>query len=316
MQSTAGSPGAPAEPVPGRGGFRQGLRRSREQLVGRIRAALAEDKGLEAILEGLEQALIESDIGVRLTERLLDAIRALPVAERTEVGVRRALRSLLRDALGEPWSEPAELSARPWVCLVVGVNGVGKTTTIGKLAARHRGLGRSVLLVAGDTFRAAAIEQLSIWAGRTGADLVRQEPGADPSSVTFDGMRSAVARSIDTVLIDTAGRLHTKANLMEELKKVRRVIERVEPGAPHEVLLVLDATTGQNALAQAVSFMEAVAVSGVVLTKVDGSARGGIVLAVRQELGLPVRYIGLGEGVSDLRCFDPDAFVDGLLPES
>ena len=204
---------------------------------------------------------------------------------------------------------------RPWVTLVVGVNGVGKTTSIGKLAARHQALGRSVLLVAGDTFRAAAADQLAVWADRAGAQIVRQEQGTDPSSVVFDGMKAAVAREVDVVLIDTAGRLHTKVNLMEELRKLRRVIERVLPGAPHEVLLVLDATTGQNAISQAKTFAAAVEVSGVVLTKLDGSARGGVVVAIRRELGLPVRYVGLGESAGDLQPFDAEEFASALVGE-
>ncbi|MDG1399324.1 MAG: signal recognition particle-docking protein FtsY, partial [Candidatus Binatia bacterium] len=202
----------------------------------------------------------------------------------------------------------------PWVQLVVGVNGVGKTTSIGKLAARHAAAGRKVLLVAGDTFRAAAADQLAVWAERTGAEIVRQDLGADPSSVAFDGMKAAEARNVDVVLVDTAGRLHTKVNLMEELRKVSRILGRVVPDAPHEVLLVLDATTGQNALAQARAFAEIVPITGVILTKLDGSARGGMTIAVRHELGAPVRYVGLGEGAEDLQNFVPEAFVDGLLP--
>jgi fused signal recognition particle receptor len=196
---------------------------------------------------------------------------------------------------------------------MVGVNGVGKTTTIGKLAARYREMGRSVLLVAGDTFRAAAIDQLEIWADRTGAQIVKQESGTDPSAVVFDGIRAAVARGTDVVLIDTAGRLHTKVNLMEELKKVHRIIAREVPGAPHEVLLVVDATTGQNAVAQARTFQAAVAVTGVILTKLDGSAKGGVVVAIRHELGLPIRFVGLGETAQDLQPFDPDLFAESLF---
>lgn len=294
--------------------FRLGLAKSRDGLAAKIRGALGRDDDLEALIEGLEQGLIESDVGVRTTQTLLDTVRALPASDRNESGVRAALRGQVRELLdgADPLSSPT--GDGPWVCLVVGVNGVGKTTTIGKLAARYREQGRSVLLVAGDTFRAAAIDQLSVWADRVGAEIVRQEPGADPSSVAFDGVAAAVARNSDVVLIDTAGRLHTKVNLMAELKKVRRVVERQCPGAPHEVLLVLDATTGQNAIAQARTFSEAVEVTGVALSKLDGSARGGMAVAIRHELGLPVRFVGLGETAADLQPFDLDDFVDGLLP--
>jgi fused signal recognition particle receptor len=197
--------------------------------------------------------------------------------------------------------------------MVVGVNGVGKTTSIGKLAAREAAAGRKVLLVAGDTFRAAAGEQLAIWAERAGGDLIRQQQGSDPGAVVFDGIRAALARHADVAIVDTAGRLHTKSNLMEELKKVRRVIARELPGAPHETLLALDATTGQNGLAQARAFVEALDVTGVILTKLDGTAKGGIVIAIAAELGVPIRYVGVGEGVDDLREFDPAQFVDALL---
>ena len=310
-EQAAGSPVAERTPQER---FRFGLAKSRDALARRIRSALGKEDDRAFLLDGLEQGLIESDVGVRTAQRLLDVVRALPAAERTESGIRAALHREVRSMLSavEPASPPASHS--PWVCLVVGVNGVGKTTTIGKLASRHRAAGRTVLLVAGDTFRAAAADQLAVWAQRTGAALVRQEPGADPSAVVFDGVSAAVARGIDVVLVDTAGRLHTKVNLMEELKKVRRVIERQCPGAPHETLLVLDATTGQNALSQARTFAEAVSVSGVVLSKLDGSARGGMAVAICHELGLPIRFVGLGETAADLQPFDPDAFVDGLLP--
>jgi fused signal recognition particle receptor len=197
--------------------------------------------------------------------------------------------------------------------MVVGVNGVGKTTSIGKLAARYTRAGKRTLLVAGDTFRAAAIEQLTIWAERTGSDLVRHQHGGDPGAVAYDGMRAALARGTDVVIVDTAGRLHTKSNLMEELRKVRRVIAREIQGAPHDTLLVVDAVTGQNGLAQARAFLEHLNITGIILTKLDGTARGGIVLAIAGELGLPIRFVGLGEGVDDLRVFDPCAFASALL---
>jgi fused signal recognition particle receptor len=293
--------------------LRRGLTKSRAAFGGRLSAALGRGAQREADLEALEEVLIEGDVGVRATHDLLERLRRLPEDRRNPAGLAGALRAEMRAMLRAVPPEPESYAERPHVVLVVGVNGVGKTTTIGKLAARLRGRGHSVLLVAGDTFRAAAIDQLAVWAERSGAQIVRQEPGSDPSSVVFDGMSAGVARGIDVVLIDTAGRLHTKVNLMEELKKVRRVIDRVMPGAPHEVLLVVDATTGQNAVAQAKTFAAAVEVSRVILTKLDGSARGGVVVAISHELGLPVRYVGVGEAVDDLQPFDPDAYLDGLL---
>jgi fused signal recognition particle receptor len=221
------------------------------------------------------------------------------------------LRDELRTILGS--SGVVAPTTRPWIVLVTGVNGVGKTTTIGKLAFLHRAQGRKVLLVAADTFRAAAIDQLAVWAERVGADIVRHEQGADPSAVVFDGLRAARAREADLVLVDTAGRLHTRAPLMEELRKVRRTVERECPGAPHEVLLVLDATTGQNALNQARAFVDAAGVTGVVVTKLDGTAKGGVVAAIGRELGIPVRYVGVGEAADDLQPFDAEEFVTGLL---
>ena len=204
-------------------------------------------------------------------------------------------------------------SARPWVVLVVGINGVGKTTTIAKLAHQDRHQGLTPMLVAGDTFRAAAVEQLEIWGERVGAAVVKQKTGADPAAVVFDGLAAAVARGVDTVYVDTAGRLHTKVNLMEELKKINRTAAKKIPGAPHEVLLILDATTGQNALSQARLFHEAVGVTGLILTKMDGSAKGGVALAVVHETGIPLKYIGVGEAMEDLRPFDPEAFVEAIL---
>jgi fused signal recognition particle receptor len=303
---------APAAPSY-RDRLRFGLTKSRSALAGRLGAALGRGSARDADIEALEEVLIEGDVGVRATQELLAALRRLPADRRNPEGMRSELRDAMRALLQDVPAAPERYPNHPWVILVVGVNGVGKTTTIGKLAARHRAAGRSVLLVAGDTFRAAAIDQLSVWAERAGAQIVRQNPGSDPSSVVFDGMTAAVARAVDVVLIDTAGRLHTKVNLMEELKKVRRVIDRVLPGAPHEVLLVVDATTGQNAVSQARTFGSAVDVTGVVLTKLDGSARGGVVIAISHELGLPVRYVGVGESVADLQPFEPDAYVEGLL---
>ena len=263
-----------------------------------------------AILEELETRLISADVGVEATERILTALREL-----TDVG---ALIGALRECIVEiltPCAQPLVIDAahRPFVILVVGVNGSGKTTTIGKLARRCAAEGRSVLLAAADTFRAAAIEQLEVWAQRSGAEFAAQQPGADPGAVVFDALQAARARGIDLMLADTAGRLHSQSHLMEELKKVRRVIQRVDPSAPHEVLLVLDANQGQNALAQAQQFSEAVGVTGLVLTKLDGTARGGIVIAIAQQLRIPIRFIGVGESLEDFGEFDPAAFAAALL---
>jgi len=236
---------------------------------------------------------------------------------RNELKDGEALRAALKEELLAKLlvhHRPLELEkAQPAVVLVVGVNGVGKTTTIGKLAARYTAEGRKVLLAAADTFRAAAAEQLGVWAERAGVELIRHQEGADPSAVTFDACKAALARGAELLIVDTAGRLHTKVNLMEEMKKIRRVIGREIPGAPHETLLVLDAATGQNALNQTRIFQEAAGVTGLVLTKLDGSAKGGVVVAVSHEFGLPVRFIGVGEGIDDLRAFDPQEFVDALF---
>jgi fused signal recognition particle receptor len=205
------------------------------------------------------------------------------------------------------------LSVRPWVIIFLGVNGVGKTTTIGKLAAQYRGAGKKVLLVAGDTFRAAAIEQLDVWGQRIGVDVVKHRPGADPSAVVFDGLQAAKSRGVDVLLIDTAGRLHTKVHLIEELKKIRRVITREQPGAPHETLLVLDATTGQNGLQQARVFKDAADITGIVLTKLDGTAKGGVIISIQEELAVPVKYIGVGEEIEDLQPFEPASFARALF---
>ncbi len=248
---------------------------------------------------------------------LLDEVRK--EVRRNELQDPAALKKILHDKILAYLVEidrPAEMvmpESGPFVIMVVGVNGVGKTTSIGKIAAKFVRAGRAVLLVAGDTFRAAAIDQLKIWAGRSGVDIVAQKQGADPSSVVFDAMEYGRARHMDVIIIDTAGRLHTQVNLMEELKKIKRVIGKKLPGAPHEVMLVLDATTGQNAVSQAKLFNEAVGVTGLTLTKLDGTAKGGIVVNISRELGIPVRFIGVGEQIEDLRDFDPREFVDALF---
>ncbi len=316
---------APAETAAGEEVPESSAKRLRTAL-GRTRAVLAralQGRGRldDGQLAQLEEALLLADVGVRTTVSLLARLKREvgSATPRGDGGVLEHLRGLLLGAFVErlPAAKDARPDGGPWVILVTGVNGVGKTTTIGKLAARHAKEGRQVLMIAADTFRAAATEQLERWAARTGAVVVAQGAGADPAAVVVDGLRSAKGRHSDVVIIDTAGRLHTKANLMEELRKIRRVAERECPGAPHETLLVLDASTGQNGLQQARLFREAVAISGIVLTKLDGTARGGIAVAVATELGTPIRFIGIGEGVDDLRPFDAEEFVDALLlPET
>jgi len=268
------------------------------------------------VLDELETRLITADVGVETTERILDGLRKQ--VARKELSNLDALLAALRAALLDilrPAAVPLEIDPRvtPFAVLVVGVNGAGKTTTIGKLARHLKEEGAKVLLAAADTFRAAAVEQLQIWGERNGVPVIAQATGADPAAVVFDAMQAAKARGIDVVLADTAGRLHTQSNLMEELKKVKRVMGRVDAAAPHEVLLVLDASQGQNALQQARLFNEALRVTGVVLTKLDGTAKGGIVLAMASELGLPIRFIGTGETAEDFDEFDAEAFVDALL---
>lgn len=292
--------------------LRRTLAATKARLIAPFEAALGRgSSSWDGLTEQLEEVLISADVGVPGTRRLLEGMRTRSGGSSDGTALRAALRAEVVDVLAAP---PApEPSQRPWVILVVGVNGVGKTTTIGKLAALHAARGRRILLVAGDTFRAAAIDQLGVWAERTQSEVVRHTPGADPSAVVFDGMKAALARGVDVVLVDTAGRLHTRAPLMDELRKVRRVIEREIPGAPHETLLVVDATTGQNAVSQAKSFTEAVAIDGLILTKLDGTARGGVVIALRHELGVPVRYVGVGEAMDDLRPFDASEFAGALF---
>ena len=270
----------------------------------------------EEVLDELETRLIAADVGIETTEKILGGLRKR--VQRKELADLAALLAALRAAMLEvltPVAQPliVDRSRKPYVVLVVGVNGSGKTTTIGKLAHRFSREGRKVVLAAGDTFRAAAIEQLQVWGERNGVPVIAQAAGADPAAVTYDAMQSAQARGADVLIADTAGRLHTQGNLMEELKKVRRVIGRLDPDAPHEVLLVLDAGQGQNALAQAQQFHQAVGVTGLVMTKLDGTAKGGIVLAIADALKLPIRYIGVGETAADFDVFDAPAFVDAVL---
>ena len=285
---------------------RTALSRSLDRITGRALDPAAREE--------LEAALLASDIGVRTVSKLMDRIREEgPAAEQVRVLLRAAVLDTLQAGQREPIDRQITNSSKPFIMLAVGVNGVGKTTTVAKLAQRLKQAGLTVLLVAADTFRAAAIEQLELWGGRIGVDVIRHKQGADPSAVVFDGVAAAKARGVDAVLIDTAGRLHTKANLMEELKKVKRVLARELPGAPHEVLLVLDGTVGQNALSQARQFHEAVGVTGIALTKLDGTAKGGVVVAIAEELKIPVRLIGVGESAEDLQDFDAPAFADALF---
>jgi fused signal recognition particle receptor len=308
--------------VPGRGdaprqrgaSWLSGMARTRGGLARRLLDAWGGAGKAEEWLLEVEQILLSSDVGVKATGELLERLRPDIRKVESSEELRRLIRGALRDLVAGD-GVPEFSTQRPTVVLVVGVNGVGKTTTIAKLAHRFRQRGQKVLLVAADTFRAAAVEQLQRWAERVGADLVKHQTGADPSAVAFDGVQAAISRGVDIVVIDTAGRLHVKTNLMEEVKKISRTIGRQLPGAPHQVLLVIDATTGQNALNQARVFHEALGVTGVALTKLDGTAKGGIALAIRSELGLPICYVGLGERPEDLTVFDPDAFVEALFPE-
>ncbi|TEB05512.1 Signal recognition particle receptor FtsY [Pelotomaculum schinkii] len=275
-----------------------------------LRKAIDED-----LYEELEEVMVQADVGVTTAMELVDRLRRTVRERRVEdaAELKPLLKELIREMLG---SLPGRLNTSldsPTVVMVVGVNGVGKTTTIGKLAYLYKSEGKKVILGAADTFRAAAIDQLEVWADRVGIDLVKHREGSDPAAVAFDSLQAAKARQADLLIIDTAGRLHTKSNLMEELKKIGRVLDRDMPGAPHEVLLVLDATTGQNAINQAKLFCEAAGVTGIALTKLDGSSKGGVIIAVRQTLGIPVKLIGIGEGIDDLKEFNPVEFVDALF---
>jgi fused signal recognition particle receptor len=265
-------------------------------------------RNLETV-EAIEDALIAADVGLPATERILTAVRAGSSGS-LQTRVADEVRRVLGDVSLTP--EPA---TRPHVVLIVGVNGTDKTTTVGKLANFYRAAGQSVLVCAADTFRAAAVEQLAVWTERAGADLIRAQPGADPAAVTFDAVAAAKARGRDVVLVDTAGRLHTRANLMAELDKIRRVVRRVVPDAPHEVLLVLDATVGQNGVVQAREFLAASGATGIVLTKLDGTAKGGVAIAIAHELRLPIRYVGVGEGLEDFAPFDVNEYVDALFTQ-
>lgn len=297
--------------------LKESLVKTRESFVEKVTQLVTiHHKIDEELFEELEEILIQADVGIAATERLVDEIRG--AVKRKKLNESKEVKDLLREKMAEMLGEPLPLNMSdepPTVILVVGVNGVGKTTTIGKLAYRFQNEGKKVLLAAADTFRAGAIEQLDVWAKKTDSDIIKHQAGSEPAALVFDALQAARRRGCDVVIIDTAGRLHTKANLMEELRKINRIVERELPGAPHEVLLVIDATTGQNALRQAELFKEATGVTGIALTKLDGTARGGIVLAIKQELGLPVKLVGLGEKSGDLKDFTGTEFVAALFSE-
>lgn len=295
----------------------QGLAKTREGWVRQLESIFHARYWDEEALTAVEEALLSADVGLKGTRRLMETLRRespkgdLGTMQTLSLCLQREIVTMLKESQAR--TEPPALSESPWVILFLGANGVGKTTTIGKMAAQYRQKGKKVLLVAADTFRAAAIEQLEVWSQRVGAEFVKHRAGADPSAVVFDGLHAAKRRNTDVVLVDTAGRLHTKVHLVEELKKIRRVIAREQPGAPQETLLVLDATTGQNAFQQARVFREALDITGIVLAKLDGTAKGGVIVGIQADLGIPVQYIGVGEGIEDLQPFDPSRFVQALF---
>jgi fused signal recognition particle receptor len=301
--------------------LRRGLAKTQGLLVGGADDLLRPGRGLdEALYEELEEVLIVADVGVAATQRLIEGVRR-EVKKKGITDAHDVLPLLRHEVLEilQPYEAPLSIEGagdNPFVVMVIGVNGVGKTTTIGKLAHRFISQGTKVVVAAADTFRAAAVEQLEVWSDRAGAHFIKHGSGADPSAVAFDAVKAAQARKYPLLFIDTAGRLHTKENLMEELKKVKRIIERELPGAPHEVLLVLDATTGQNAIAQARTFHQALEVTGIALAKLDGTAKGGIIVAIAQELGIPLRLVGVGEGIEDLQDFHAEIFVDALFSQT
>ncbi|MDI6687053.1 MAG: signal recognition particle-docking protein FtsY [Desulfobacterales bacterium] len=296
--------------------LKQGLAKTREILTTDIDQLFTGNRKVDAnLLEELEEILITSDIGVRASMDIIESIAKktakISGPDQLKYALREEIFSILNTHSPPPSS--GEITSRPHVIMVIGVNGVGKTTTIGKLAAKYAAEGKSVLIIAADTFRAAAIEQLSIWADRAGAEIVKHRDNSDPAAVAYDGIEAAIARGVDIVLVDTAGRLHTKINLMEELKKIKRTISKKLPDAPHEILLVLDATTGQNALSQAKVFNDALGVTGTVITKLDGTAKGGMVVSISSSLSIQLKYIGIGEKIDDLREFDAEQFVTALF---
>jgi len=294
--------------------LREGLKKTRENIASKIDMLFRGRVIDEAALEELGDILLSADVGVRTTEKLIGRLRermrmdGIDGFEGLIASLKEEMVSILSGCDGFVIGEE-----RPYVIMFVGVNGTGKTTTIAKLAYRLKMEGKKVILAAADTFRAAAIDQLRIWAERVGVDMIKHQEGSDPGAVAYDAVSAAIARGADVVMIDTAGRIHTKGGLMEELKKIKRVVGKSVPSAPHEVILVLDATTGQNALSQARIFKEAVDITGIALTKLDGTAKGGIVMAIKEELGIPIKLVGVGEGLEDLRDFSPEEFVEGIL---
>jgi fused signal recognition particle receptor len=301
------------------GRIREGLSRTTKQIVDRfdeiVRAADAPEKRSRPVdvetVDALEELLISADLGVAATTRIITAVSARP---RNGASLRDLVKQDIRDVFAAV-DRPIAITHRPQVTLIVGVNGTGKTTTVGKLANLLKRQGKTPLICAADTFRAAAVEQLEIWANRAGVDMIRAREGADPAAVVFDAISSGKAKGRDPILVDTAGRLHTRVNLMNELDKIKRIAAREVPGAPQEVLLVLDATVGQNGVSQAREFMEVAGVNGIVLTKLDGTAKGGVAVAIAHDLKLPIRYVGVGEGIEDLVPFSADEYVDGLFEE-
>ena len=298
--------------------LKNGLSKTHQGLVEQIDRLVAGKKTIDQdLLDDLEGLLFAADLGVNASGQLIEGVHQglkrgeLKEPEKVREFIKQEILQILQT--GEKPLSIDFSQIKPFVFMVVGVNGVGKTTTIGKIAHQYSSQGKKILIGAADTFRAAAVEQLQIWANRVGADLIKQSKGTDPSAVAFDSIHAAKARDIDLVFIDTAGRLHTKVNLMEEVKKIKRIIGRECPGAPHEILLVLDATTGQNAISQAQLFNEAIGVTGIVLTKLDGTAKGGIIIGITQELNIPIRFIGVGEGIDDLREFNASEFVQALF---
>lgn len=298
--------------------LKKGLNKTRENLTNKIEKLVIGYADIdEDFLDELEETLIMADVGVKTTDKLMTAVRK--GIKKKEINSPEDLKPFLQKeiaailSIGEDTTK--EASDGLTVLLVIGVNGAGKTTTIGKLSAYYKAQGKSVMLAAADTFRAAAIDQLEVWGNRTGAQVIKHEEGSDPAAVVFDAVKAAKARKMDVLIIDTAGRLQTKSNLMNELEKINRVIGREIPGAPHETLLVLDATTGQNAISQAELFTKAAPISGVVLTKLDGTAKGGVVIGIKSQLAMPVKWIGVGEGLEDLRPFNPDDFAKALFNE-